>query len=341
MGNDKAKDKVETLIDIKGLRTYFHLDEGTLKAVDDVSFAIHKQKVLGVVGESGSGKSVTAESILRIVPPPGEIVGGEIIYHRNGETVDLSQLKAGGPEIRAIRGGEISMIFQEPMTSLAPVYTIGSQIMESIRLHQKVSKREARRIAAEMLHKVGVPDPEQRLDSYPHELSGGLRQRAMIAMALCCKPALLIADEPTTALDVTVQAQILDLMKELQQEFKMAIMFITHNLGAIAEMADEVIVMYLGKVVERGSVDTIFHNQRHPYTKALLKAIPKLGKKSGEKLESIKGSVPLPINLPKVCSFYPRCPQVIAGKCNKEEPAEYTIEEGHSVKCFLYEKGSA
>jgi oligopeptide/dipeptide ABC transporter ATP-binding protein len=329
------------LIRVKDLRTHFFLDEGVLKAVDGVSFDIHRRKVLGVVGESGSGKSVAAESILRITPHPGKIVGGEILFARDGEVLDLTKLKAGGREIRGIRGGEISMIFQEPMTSLAPVYTIGSQIMEAILLHRDVAKAEARKIAAEMLDKVGIPDPMDRLDSYPHELSGGLRQRAMIAMALCCRPAMLIADEPTTALDVTVQAQILDLMKALQAEFGMAIMFITHNLGAIAEMADEVVIMYLGKIVERADVDTIFHEPRHPYTRGLLEAIPRLGKKSGERLASIKGTVPLPINLPRACPFYPRCSEFMPGKCDKEEPDERRVGPGHGVKCFLYDEGAA
>lgn len=329
----------DILIEVKNLRTYFYLDEGVLKAVDDVSFDIHKQKVLGVVGESGSGKSVAAESILRITPAPGKIAGGKILLHLDGKVIDLTALNASGRDIRSIRGGEISMIFQEPMTSLAPVYTIGHQIMEAIRLHQDVNKQKARDIAADFLDRVGIPDPRQRLDSYPHELSGGLRQRAMIAMALSCRPSLLIADEPTTALDVTVQAQILDLMKSLQTELGMAIMFITHNLGAIAEMADDVIIMYLGKVVERADVDTIFHDPRHPYTKGLLKAIPKLGRKSSEALVSIKGTVPLPINLPVACSFFPRCPDFISGKCDKEDPNEYVIGANHTAKCFLFEGG--
>ena len=337
-----GSDKNDVLIEVRNLRTHFHLDEGVLKAVEDVSFNINRRKVLGVVGESGSGKSVAAESILRITPPPGRIDSGEILLRREGAaTVDITKLKASGAEIRAIRGGEVSMIFQEPMTSLAPVYTIGAQIMEALLLHQKVTKKEARQLAIDTLDKVGIPDPELRLDSYPHELSGGLRQRAMIAMALSCRPSLLIADEPTTALDVTVQAQILDLMKELQGEFGMAILFITHNLGAIAEMADEVLVMYLGKIVERGDVATIFHEPRHPYTRGLLEAIPKLGKKSGQHLASIKGSVPLPINLPTACAFYPRCPYAMRGKCDKEEPVEYTVGENHTAKCFLYEESGA
>jgi len=316
------KNKNALLLQVKNLKTYFYLDEGVLKAVDDVSFKIQKKMVLGVVGESGCGKSVTAQSILRIVPDPGKIVEGEIFLY--------------GKEIRAIRGKEITMIFQEPMTSLSPVHTIGDQIMEAILLHRNMNKNEAKELTLEMLYKVGIPNPYQRINEYPHQLSGGLRQRAMIAMALSCNPSLLIADEPTTALDVTVQAQILELMKDLQAEFGMSIMFITHNLGVIAEVSDEVMVMYLGKAVEYASVDEIFHNPLHPYTVRLLRSIPKVGRKARTRLDAIKGTVPLPLDLPPGCSFYPRCPEAKKGLCNKEDPSLVEVKKGHWVSCFLY-----
>jgi len=330
------KNKNALLLQVKNLKTYFYLDEGVLKAVDDVSFKIQKKMVLGVVGESGCGKSVTAQSILRIVPDPGKIVEGEIFLHQDGKVTDLVKLDPYGKEIRAIRGKEITMIFQEPMTSLSPVHTIGDQIMEAILLHRNMNKNEAKELALEMLYKVGIPNPYQRINEYPHQLSGGLRQRAMIAMALSCNPSLLIADEPTTALDVTVQAQILELMKDLQAEFGMSIMFITHNLGVIAEVSDEVMVMYLGKAVEYASVDEIFHNPLHPYTVRLLRSIPKVGKKARTRLDAIKGTVPLPLDLPPGCSFYPRCPEAKKGLCNKEDPSLVEVKKGHWVSCFLY-----
>jgi len=330
------KNKNALLLQVKNLKTYFYLDEGVLKAVDDVSFKIQKKMVLGVVGESGCGKSVTAQSILRIVPDPGKIVEGEIFLHQDGKVTDLVKLDPYGKEIRAIRGKEITMIFQEPMTSLSPVHTIGDQIMEAILLHRNMNKNEAKELTLEMLYKVGIPNPYQRINEYPHQLSGGLRQRAMIAMALSCNPSLLIADEPTTALDVTVQAQILELMKDLQAEFGMSIMFITHNLGVIAEVSDEVMVMYLGKAVEYASVDEIFHNPLHPYTVRLLRSIPKVGRKARTRLDAIKGTVPLPLDLPPGCSFYPRCPEAKKGLCNKEDPSLVEVKKGHWVSCFLY-----
>ena len=330
------KNKSALLLQVKNLKTYFYLDEGVLKAVDDVSFKIQKKMVLGVVGESGCGKSVTAQSILRIVPDPGKIVEGEIFLHQDGKVTDLVKLDPYGKEIRAIRGKEITMIFQEPMTSLSPVHTIGDQIMEAILLHRNMNKNEAKELTLEMLYKVGIPNPYQRINEYPHQLSGGLRQRAMIAMALSCNPSLLIADEPTTALDVTVQAQILELMKDLQAEFGMSIMFITHNLGVIAEVSDEVMVMYLGKAVEYASVDEIFHNPLHPYTVRLLRSIPKVGRKARTRLDAIKGTVPLPLDLPPGCSFYPRCPEAKKGLCNKEDPPLVEVKKGHWVSCFLY-----
>jgi len=325
------------LLEVNDLKTYFYLDEGILKAVDGVSFKIEKEKVLGIVGESGCGKSVTAQSILRIVPPPGKTVEGEILLRQdNKKVINLVRLDPFGREIREIRGKEIAMIFQEPMTSLSPIHTIGDQIIEAILLHRDINKKEARKLTLDMLDKVGIPNPHQRIDAYPHQLSGGLRQRAMIAMALSCGPSLLIADEPTTALDVTVQAQILELMKNIQAEFGMAILYITHNLGVIAEISDEVLVMYLGKVVEYGSVEDIFHHSFHPYTVRLLKSIPRVGKKARTRLDSIKGTVPLPLDLPEGCTFYPRCPEAKEGICNVGNPPLIEIKKGHKVRCFLY-----
>jgi len=323
------------LIEVKGLRTYFYTEDGVVKAVDGVSFAIEPEQTLGVVGESGCGKSVTALSIMGLVPmPPGKIVEGEILFRKNGKTVELHKLNPKGKEYRSIRGKEIAMIFQEPMTSLNPVFTIGYQIMEAIMLHQKVSKREARQKAIEMLRQVGIPEPEQRVDEYPHQLSGGMRQRAMIAMALSCNPSLLIADEPTTALDVTIQAQVLDLMQDLKRKFHAAIMLITHDLGVVAEMCEEVVVMYLGKVVERAKVRPIFHEPRHPYTQGLLKSIPSLATKK-KRLDPIKGVVPDPLNAPPGCPFNPRCPHAIE-ICRQEMPPLKEVETDHDVACWLY-----
>jgi len=328
------------LLKVNNLKTYFYLDEGVLKAVDGVSFKIGKEKVLGLVGESGCGKSVTAQSILRIVPPPGKVEGEILLFQKKGNTkkepLDLAGLDPQGKKIRSIRGKEIAMIFQEPMTSFSPLHTIGNQIMEAILLHQKVNKEEVRKLAIDMLDKVGIANPHQRIDEYPHQLSGGMRQRGMIAMALSCNPSILIADEPTTALDVTVQAQILELMRNLQARFGMSIIFITHNLGVIAEMSDEVAVMYLGRIVEYASVDDLFYDPLHPYTKALLKSIPKVGKKARARLDSIKGTVPLPLDLPVGCSFYARCGQAKEGICSKDIPPLVEAKEKHKVRCFLY-----
>ncbi|MFQ6090298.1 MAG: ABC transporter ATP-binding protein [Candidatus Bipolaricaulia bacterium] len=325
----------DRLIELKGLKTYFYTEDGVVQAVDGLSFSIERQKTLGVVGESGCGKSVTGLSIMGLVPmPPGKIVEGEVLYHRNGNLVDITKLNPKGREIRAIRGNEIAMIFQEPMTSLNPVYTIGNQIMEAIILHQKVNKREARSRAIAMLQAVGIPLPEQRVDEYPHQLSGGMRQRAMIAMALSCNPKLLIADEPTTALDVTIQAQILELMNKLQEEFRMAIMMITHNLGVVAETSDDVVVMYMGKVVEQSDVRRVFHDPKHPYTQGLMKSIPSLARRQ-ERLDPIKGVVPDPYSLPPGCVFNPRCPYAME-VCGREEPDFFVVEGGHWAKCWLY-----
>lgn len=332
-------DKNNTLIEVKDLRTYFHLTEGTVKAVDGVNFTIERGKTLGVVGESGCGKSVTARSILRTVRPPGRIVSGEILYHREivggsgtaqFETIDLARLDPEGAEIRSIRGNEIAMIFQEPMSSLSPVHTIGDQITEGIMLHRQVNKRDARELAIEMLRRVGMPQPSRTVDRYRHQLSGGMRQRAMIALALSCRPSLLIADEPTTALDVTTQAQILELMLDIQEEFGMAIMFITHDLGVIAEMADDVVVMYLGEEVEQADVDTIFYNPKHPYTRALLRSIPRVDQQV-EALETIRGMVPDPYHIPTGCRFHPRCPHYMPSKC--DPPPLIEVDEGHVARC--------
>ena len=323
------------LIELEGLRAYFYTEDGVVKAVDGVSFAIEPERTLGVVGESGCGKSVTALSIMGLVPmPPGKITGGRILLYRNGTSLDLTQLNPKGREYRSIRGKEIAMIFQEPMTSLNPVFTVGYQIMEAIMLHQRVSKKEARRKAIEMLRQVGIPMPEQRVDEYPHQLSGGMRQRAMIAMALSCNPSLLIADEPTTALDVTIQAQVLDLMRELQRSFHTAIMLITHDLGVVAEMCEEVVVMYLGKVVEHAPVRPLFHEPKHPYTQGLLQSIPSLASKR-ERLEPIKGVVPDPLEAPPGCPFNPRCPHT-KEICTREMPELKQVGEGHQVACWLY-----
>jgi peptide/nickel transport system ATP-binding protein len=336
----------QVLLEIVDLRVSFPLDEGVVQAVDGVSLTIKRGQVLGVVGESGCGKTVTAQTIMRIVPPPGRIDSGQILLNRvidssnrsaMMESVDLAQLNPAGRQIREIRGKEAAMIFQEPMSSFSPIHTIGNQIMEAVLLHQDVNKAQARAIAIDLLEKVGIPDTAQRVDQYPHEFSGGMRQRAMIAMALSCSPALLIADEPTTALDVTIQAQILDLMRSLQQELGMAIMFITHNLGVIAQIADEVAIMYLGKVVEHGSAFDIFDNPRHPYTVNLLRAIPHIGKTTGQRLFAIKGMVPSPFERPPGCAFHPRCEQMIAGRCDVEVPSVTGSENGHTVACFLYE----
>jgi peptide/nickel transport system ATP-binding protein len=333
----------EPLIEVQDVKVYFYLDEGTVRAVEGVSFDIARGKTLGVVGESGCGKSVTSQAIMQIVPPPGKIVEGQVFFHRynddgSSERIEITKLDPRGPEIRSIRGNEIAKIFQEPMTSLSPVHTIGNQIMEAIMLHQGADKDAARERAIEMLDHVGLPQPSQRIDYYPHQLSGGMRQRAMIAMALSCNPSLLIADEPTTALDVTTEAQILELMKGLQSEFGMAIMFITHNLGVIAEMADDVVVMYLGKEVELATVDDTFYNPYHPYTRDLLRSIPRIGRKVYGRLHTITGSVPDPYNVPPGCPYHPRCRDYIEGKC--DQPVDipfFDVGPGHQTRCWLYE----
>ncbi len=323
----------DALLEIRDLEVHFSTGGKPVRAVDGVTYAIEGEKTLGVVGESGCGKTVTALAIMGLVPsPPGRIAGGQILYHRNSGTVDLAQLPPRGRDMRSIRGNEIAMIFQEPMTSLNPVFTIGFQIMEAITLHQRMRKREARGQAVEMLRAVGIPLPEHRVDEYPHQMSGGMRQRAMIAMALSCNPALLIADEPTTALDVTIQAQVLELMNALRNEFRTAIQFITHDLGVVAGMADDVAVMYLGRIVEAAPVRDIFHLPRHPYTKGLMRSIPSLTR-TKERLAPIEGVVPDPSDAPRGCGFEPRCPERLA-ICRTETPPVIDVQPGHQAACW-------
>jgi peptide/nickel transport system ATP-binding protein len=331
-------DDTKPLLSVRNLRTSFFQDEGTTKAVDGASFDVLPGRTLGIVGESGCGKSVTAQSILRIVDQPGRIVGGEIILTRaDGSQTDLVKLDADSQEMRSIRGGDIGLIFQEPMTSFSPVHSVGAQLIEAVMLHNAVGPKEARRRGIEALRSVGIPKPERRIDEYSFELSGGLRQRAMIAVALSCDPRLLIADEPTTALDVTTQAQILDLLRRIQQERGMAIVLITHNLGVVAEMADDVVVMYLGRVVEQGRVDDIFHDAKHPYTKALLQSIPSIESAPRVRLPTISGSIPHPFNRPTGCPFHPRCASFMRGRCDSEEPRLLPVGKGQKASCFLYQ----
>ena len=319
----------ENLLEVKNLRTYFHTDDGIVKSVDDVSFEVKHGKTLGVVGESGCGKSITSLSIMQLVEiPPGKIEGGEILY----EGEDL--LKKSKDEMRKIRGGEIAMIFQEPMTSLNPVFTVGQQIMEALTLHTDLDKTAAKERAIEMLKLVKIPLPEKRFNEYPHQLSGGMRQRVMIAMALSCNPKLLICDEPTTALDVTIQAQILDLINELKEKLGTSIMMITHDLGVIAEVADDVMVMYAGKIVEYGDADEIFENPKHPYTHGLMGCIPKLTDEDHARLSVIEGMVPSFDDMPKGCAFCPRCTEAKA-ICRERMP-ELVDVNGQKVRCFKY-----
>lgn len=324
----------EHILQVKNLKTWFKLDTGTLKAVDDVTFSLKRNETIGIIGESGCGKSVTAHSILRTVQNPGKVLGGEILYDNGNGPVDLVNYKPDSREMRRLRGREISMIFQEPMASLAPVYTIGAQMMEAVMVHQdKKDKKSAKDVCMEMLRAVGMPDPEQKFNTYPHQMSGGQCQRAMIALAMVNRPKILIADEPTTALDVTVQAQITDLMKHFQKEYNMSIIYITHDMGVIAEMADTIAVMYLGRVVESGSVKEIFKNPLHPYTRGLLKSMPVLGNKTGEKLNAIEGNVPVPLDPPTECGFCSRCPNRTP-ECAAGIPSLKEAEPGHQVRCF-------
>ena len=332
----------DVLLEIKDLKISFPLDEGVVRAVEGVNLTVRRGEVLGVVGESGCGKTVTAQSVLRIIPSPGQIDAGQILFHRPGSSnghnvVDIAKVSPTGREIREIRGKDIAMIFQEPMSSFSPVHTIGSQIMEAILLHQPVNEPQARQQTIELLRLVGISGAEQRVDNYPHQFSGGMRQRAMIAMALSCNPSLLIADEPTTALDVTIQAQILDLMRGLQKRIGMAVMFITHNLGVIAQIADTVAIMYLGQVVEYGPVREILRNPKHPYTVDLLRAVPRLGKTAGQRLVAIEGSIPSPFQRPSGCPFHPRCSRMMPGRCEVIMPAVTEFDNQHTARCLLYE----
>ncbi|MDP7578030.1 MAG: ABC transporter ATP-binding protein [SAR202 cluster bacterium] len=334
--------KRENLLTVNDLKTYFPTDEGVVKAVDGISFKIDEGATLGVVGESGCGKSTVGRSILQILDKPGGVEDGEILWRTDSldgtsMVVDVARQRPNSKTMRSIRGQDIALIFQEPMTSFSPVHTIGNQMMEMIRLHRDVSKAEAKDRSIELLQSVGIPNPAQRVDEYSFQLSGGLRQRAMIAMALSCDPKLLIADEPTTALDVTTQAQILDLLRQLQEQNGMAIMLITHNLGVIAEMADDIVVMYLGRAVESGPVDEVFHNPQHPYTRGLLRSIPSIYGSDIKRLPSITGTIPHPFNRPAGCTFSPRCPDFIEGTCDSNEPAFKSMDgTSQMVSCFLH-----
>lgn len=329
----------DILLEVKNLKTHFFMDEGVVKAVDGADFTVRRGSTLGIVGESGCGKSVMAYSILKLVSRPGRVVDGEILLHRaSGETINIAALHERSAAIRNIRGKDIAMIFQEPMNSLSPVHKVGFQIMQGILIHNReVSRAEARERTIELLRLVGIPKSETRVDAYTFQLSGGMRQRAMIAMALACGPQLLIADEPTTALDVTTQAQILELINDLQRQFNMAVMLITHDLGVVAEMCEEVVVMYLGEVVERAGVRALFKDPLHPYTQALLRSIPRLGLGRKQELNPIEGAVPDPFNRPSGCPFHPRCEKMIPGKCEQDRPAITTLPDGRTVRCFLYE----
>jgi len=325
------------LLEVTNLQTHFPTRAGLVRAVDGVSFYIDRGELLGLVGESGCGKSITALSIMRLIAPPGKIVGGEISF--DGRNL----LKLSDSEMREIRGNDIAMIFQDPMTSLNPVFTVGEQIAEALRLHRNLSRKAARAGAIEAMREVSIPDPARRIDDYPHQLSGGMRQRVMIAMALACDPKLLIADEPTTALDVTIQAQILELLNELRRNRELAILLITHDLGVVAEVADRVAVMYTGRIVEESPVEELFARPRHPYTEGLLRSVPKLSSATAakaERLETIEGTVPSPTDLPPGCHFAPRCPYRMP-RCTAEEIPLYDLEGGVKVRCVLFDLAAA
>jgi len=330
MSQIKQNSLKNPLLEVRSLSTHFFTEEGVVRAVENVSFEIYPGEILGLVGESGCGKSVTGLSLLKLIPiPPGRIVNGDILFDGR------SLLNLEEKEMEKVRGNDIAMIFQEPMTSLNPVFTIGDQIMEAIILHQRLDKTEARKRAIEMLHRVKIPSPEQRIDSYPHQLSGGMRQRAMIAMALSCQPKLLIADEPTTALDVTIQAQVLQLLKEIQREMGMSVMLITHDLGVVSEIADRVAVMYAGRIFEYGPIEAIFGEMRNPYTRGLMHSIPQLTERKG-RLNTIPGQVPDPMNLPVGCKFHPRCYMMIED-CKKGEPI-FQVDGDHFSRCIRWKE---
>ena len=352
----------DMLLEVKGLKVQFNVRKGVVRALDGVSFSIRRGETLGIIGESGSGKSVTARAIMRLLAKNGRMVEGQILFHQAKEAastppavIDIAKLPPNSKAMRELRGGEIAMIFQEPMSSLTPVYTAGVHIGEALGLHYKpaqtigaqmqgrirqtrgVSANEARRISIDLLSRVGIPRADQQVDSYPHQLSGGQRQRVMIAIALSCNPSLLIADEPTTALDVTTQAQINDLIRDLQSEYNMAVIYITHDLGVIAEMSRSVAVMYLGRIVETGNIDSIFYSPKHPYTRALLESIPRLGNVRGTRLATIEGMVPDPFSIPQGCSFRDRCRSVMLGVCEAHTPGLIQISDEQTAACFLYD----
>ncbi len=325
------------LLRVEDLHVHFHTEEGTVRAVNGISFEVKQGRTLGVLGESGCGKSVTGFSLLRLVRPPGHIAGGRISYFGTGELLDVGAEPEGSRRLQQLRGGEISMIFQEPMTSLDPVYTAGNQVMEAIAYHSEVSPAEARAQAIAVMGQVGLPEPARMVDAYPHQLSGGMRQRVMIAIALACRPQLLIADEPTTALDVTTEAQILELLRELQADLGMAMLFITHDLGVIAEMAQQVVVMYLGEIVEKADVKDLFSDPLHPYTQALLESVPRPGIRDRQRLQTIEGIVPSPADMPTGCTFHPRCRHFMPGTCDVQAPPLLTRADGRQVQCWLYD----
>jgi peptide/nickel transport system ATP-binding protein len=338
------------VLSVRDLRVHFPLDEGLVRAVDGVSFDVAPGRVVGIVGESGCGKSVTMKAILQIVEPPGRVVSGSMLFRgTSSEVVDLARLDPRGAAMRAIRGAEIALIPQEPMAAFSPVHTVGAQVVEALMLHQRkwrpagpaLTSTDARQMTVELFRDVGISMPGERVDAYPWQLSGGLRQRAMIAMALSCRPRLLIADEPTTAIDVTTQAQILNLLRDLQRRHGTAIVFITHDLGVIAQMAHHVVVMYLGRVMERGPVDDIFHAARHPYTRALLRSIPSLLAPAQSPLPTIAGSIPHPLGRPPGCAFHPRCPDTMAGLCDRAAPALQIVDREQAAACFLYHRREA
>ena len=365
MNDSAAPDEGRPLLRIEGLKTHFFVDDGPVRAVDGVTLTVPRGKTVCIVGESGCGKSITGRSVMGLVEHPGRIVDGHIwwdpansgeenVLSGDGRTaprrsrrhvadvgrqaLDLAALNPRGEALRRIRGNEISMVFQEPMASLSPMYTVAEQLVEAIKLHRRMSKRDAFRLGVELLTRVGIPRAEQRMDAYPFQLSGGMCQRVMIAIAIACEPKLLIADEPTTALDVTTQSRIIDLLAEIQSETGMSMMFITHDLGVVAQIADEVVVMYLGTVVEQGSVDEIFHDPKHPYTRALLASIPKMGIGARQRPSTIRGQVPHPLNRPAGCPFHPRCDQAIAGVCDTTEPPTVDLADGRRVRCVLYQR---
>ncbi len=329
----------DRLIDLQNVQVHFPMREGLVKAVSGVSYHVNRGEVLGIVGESGSGKSITARAIMRLLPRNAKAADGSITFRPpGGKPIDLASLDRNSRAIRQIRGRHIGMIFQEPMTALSPVHTVGTQIMRTVMLHLGLDRRAARARAVELLGKVNMPRPEQVVDAYPHQLSGGMRQRAMIALAISCNPSLLIADEPTTALDVTTEAQILALLKELQAELGMAIIFITHNFGVVADIADRVSVMYLGRIVETATVDDIFYAPKHPYTRALLRSIPRLGVDQGRRLPTIPGMVPDPYSTPPGCAFNPRCTMAEPGLCDREVPDEHRFVQGQMSRCHFAER---